>query len=90
MDQFKTATIVPGDIKLEPGMEIALILYNGNNLAIAEMMCEHLMDCKKNKIPIPLYGTEFSLRVEDVEVHQSLDLINESTKYKIILKGELI
>ena len=57
---------------------------------IAEDIYNYLDDCMHHDVPVPLDGTEFRLRVEDVEIQTSPDFIDNSTKYKIILKGELI
>ena len=86
----KTAVIIPGDIKMEPGMKIALTLYNGDNVAIAQSIYEYLSNSMQHDIPVPLYGTEFTLHVDDVEIKTSPDFRLNSTKYKITLKGELI
>lgn len=91
MNQIKTATLVARNMELKPGMHISLILYNGNDMHIAEEIHNYLSDCMYHDIPIPLDGTEFRLHIEDVEVQSDPDFGTLfHTRYKITLKGELI
>ena len=90
MDRIRTATIVAQHTELKPGMHISLVLYNGNNTMLAHEIYDYLGDCMHHDTPIPLDGTEFRLRIEDVEIQNSPDFLNHSTNYKINLKGELI
>lgn len=94
MDNIKTATVVlpAEDNKLQKGMHVDIVIYDGNNMAIAESITKYLGECLKENIPVPLHLTGFQLRVEDVIVESYPGVIcgEFSTRYRIILKGELI
>lgn len=90
MDQIRVATLITPDIELKPGMHTCLVLYYGNDMAVAEEIYKYLEDCMKHDVPVPLGGTAFSLRVEDVECKTAPTFLDFSEKYRITLKGEII
>ncbi len=76
------------ETKIERGKKIQVTVYDGDNSIIIACLKDYLTEKESKKIPIPLSGSEFKIKIDNFDVYKRRGAWGENTK--IIVKGEVV
>lgn len=74
--------------KIERGKNLQITVYNGDNIIIIDCLKDYLTEMESKKIPIPLGGSEFKIKIDNFDVYKRRGAWGENTM--IIVKGEVV
>ena len=80
----------PAPLELKAGQKIAATIYQGNNNIEAKTLLDYLKPFKDSGTPMPLSGTIFDIKIENVFTENFNDHEKNAMVYKVIIRGELL
>lgn len=80
----------PAPLELKAGQKIAVVLYQGPNNVEAKTLFAYLKGFKDEAKPMPLKGSGFDVKIENVFTENFQDHDKNETVYKVIMRGELL
>ncbi len=77
-------------LELKVGQKIAVVLYQGNNNVEAKALLDYLKGFKDADKAMPLKGSGFDIKIENVFTENFHDHKKNEIVYKVIMRGELL